>query len=198
MERKDVKIHLSAEVANSAQLGEGTRIWHQAQIRENVKIGKNGNIGKDVYIDSGVVIGDNVKIQNGVSVYHGVTIEDDAFLGPHCVTTNDMYPRSKNSNFKVYPTLIKKGASVCAGAVLVCGITLGSHCMVGAGAVVTKDVPPHSLVVGNPAKIIGFVCECGQKLSLVNEEKDIDNIKMACSCGKTALVPKQTYELIKR
>ncbi len=196
MERKNVSIHPSAEVADSAVLGDGTRVWHQAQIRENVVIGKNGNIGKDVYIDSGVVIGDNVKIQNGVSVYRGVTIEDDAFLGPHCVTTNDLYPRSRNSDFKVYPTLIGKGASVCAGAVLICGITLGTYCMVGAGAVATRDVPPHALVVGSPAKIIGFVCECGKKLANAKEENQ--KFRMTCACGKDATIPKQTYELMKR
>ncbi|MBI5036461.1 N-acetyltransferase [Candidatus Micrarchaeota archaeon] len=192
MERKNVRIHPTAEVADSAQIGEGTSIWHQAQIRENVKIGRNCNIGKDVYIDSGVVIGNNVKIQNGVSVYHGVEVEDFVFLGPHCVTTNDMYPRSRVGDFKVYETKIRKGASICAGAVLVCGITIGEYAMVGAGAVATRDIPAHALVVGSPAKIIGFVCECGQKAEKQGEENGRAQMRCA-SCGKTFEVEKEIW-----
>ncbi|MFH0835319.1 MAG: acyltransferase [Candidatus Micrarchaeota archaeon] len=190
-----VKIHPTADVSPQAKIGDGTKIWNQAQIRENCEIGKNCNIGKDVYIDFDVKIGDRVKIQNGVSVYHGVVIEDDVFLGPHCITTNDMFPRSWISEFAVHKTLIKKGASIGAGAILVCGITVGEYAMVGAGAVVTKDVPAHALVVGNPGRIIGFVCKCGQRVS--EGTKDGNNVVFTCKkCKEKTAVPFSAYEKV--
>ncbi|MFH0836259.1 MAG: acyltransferase [Candidatus Micrarchaeota archaeon] len=164
-----VKIHATADVSPKAKIGKGTSVWNNAQIRENAVIGVNCNIGKDVYIDFGVKIGSNVKIQNSVSVYNGVEIEDDVFLGPHSVTTNDLRPRAAIwDESRLGKTLIKKGASVGANAVVICGTkekprVLGEYCLVGAGAVVTKDVPAHGLVVGNPARLIGFVCKCGAK-----------------------------------
>ncbi len=176
----DVFIHPLAVVDEGAKIGEGTRIWHFAHIRGSATIGMGCNIGKDVYIDANVVIGNNVKIQNGVSVYHGVTIEDDVFCGPHMTFTNDLYPRAFSGTWKVVETHVKRGASIGAHATIVCNTTLGEYCMVGSGAVVTRDVPAHGLVVGNPARLVGFVCRCGQPLT---EEvgQDEDSITMRCT-----------------
>ncbi len=158
-----VKIHESAEVSEKAKIGEGTSIWHQAQVRENAVIGKDCNIGKGVYIDSGVKIGDACKIQNYVSVYHGVEIEDDVFVGPSATFTNDFRPRAFIWNEeKVGKTLVKKGASIGANSTIVCGVEIGEYAMVGAGSVVTKDVPPFGLVYGNPAKLCGKVNKEGE------------------------------------
>ncbi|WP_284643229.1 acyltransferase [Paenibacillus silviterrae] len=161
---KNIYIHQSAYVSQQARIGSGTKVWINSQIRENAIIGSNCIISKDTYIDYEVTIGNGVKIQNGVSVYHGVTIEDDVFVGPNATFTNDFYPRSFNKEWKVHNTVIKKGASVGANATIVCGVELGEYCMVGAGSVVTRTVPPYALVVGNPARIVGYVCKCGHKL----------------------------------
>jgi len=190
-----IKIHPTADVSPKARIGDGTKIWNQAQVRENCEIGSECNIGKDVYIDFDVKIGNRVKIQNGVSVYHGVVIEDDVFMGPHCITTNDLFPRSWVSEFAVRKTLIKRGASVSAGAILVCGITVGEYAMIGAGAIVTKDVPSHALVVGNPARVIGFVCKCGQRVS--EGTKEGANVVFACKkCKEKTSVPFSIYEKV--
>ncbi|NJE02069.1 N-acetyltransferase [Thermococcus sp. JdF3] len=186
--------HPLAVVEEGAEIGEGTRIWHFAHIRKGARIGRNCNIGKDVYIDADVEIGNNVKIQNGVSVYHGVKVEDDVFLGPHMTFTNDLYPRAFNQDWEVVPTLVKKGASIGAHATIVCGVTIGEYAMVGAGAVVTKDVPPFGLVYGSPARLKGFVCYCGRKL----EEKireDEEHIIFKCShCGREVKIRREDYE----
>lgn len=145
--------HESSYIDEGVQIGEGTKIWHFCHIQKGARIGKNCTIGQNVYIGSNVIIGDNVKIQNNVSVYEGVTIEDNVFLGPSCVFTNDLTPRA------VYPkghenfikTLVKKGASIGANATIICGNTIGENAMVGAGAVVTHDVISNMLVIGNPA-----------------------------------------------
>ncbi|MEM3863394.1 MAG: acyltransferase [Metallosphaera sp.] len=158
-------IRPTAVAEEGAIIGERTRIWHFVHVRSEAKIGRNCNIGKDVYIDVGVKIGDDVKIQNGVSVYSGVKLEDDVFVGPYAVFTNDLYPRAFNRDWKVVPTLVKRGASIGANATIVCGVTIGEYAMVAAGAVVTKDVPPHGLVMGDPARLRGFVCYCGKPLS---------------------------------
>lgn len=150
----DCFIHPSAEVSAQAQIGPRTKIWHQAQVREGAVIGSDCILGKDVYIDQGVQIGDRVKIQNSVSVYRGVTIEDDVFVGPQASFTNDLYPRADNAAWQVVPTQIRRGASIGANATIVCGVTVGERAMVGAGAVVTRDVPPDTLVVGNPARVL--------------------------------------------
>lgn len=155
-----IKIHPTAEVSLKAKIGQGTLIWHQAQVREGVVIGKNCILGKGVYIDFDVKIGNNVKIQNYVSVYHGATIEDGVFLGPYVCITNDKYPRAinpngslkKESDWEVGKTLIKQGASLGAGSIILPGITIGKWAMVGAGSVVTKDIPDFGLVYGSPAK----------------------------------------------
>lgn len=176
----DVFIHPLAVVDEGAKIGDGTRIWHFAHVRGTATIGKGCNIGKDVYIDADVVIGNNVKIQNGVSVYHGVTIEDDVFCGPHMTFTNDLYPRAFGDSWDVFETRVKKGASIGAHATIICNTTLGEYCMIGSGAVVTHDVPANGLVMGNPAKLVGFVCKCGQPLSEEVSQND-ESITMRCS-----------------
>lgn len=162
----------TAVVDPTAEIGKGTRIWHHVQIREGVKIGKNCVISKGVYIDVKAVIGDNCKIENGVSLYYGVTLEDGVFVGPDAQFTNDKTPRAINrdgspkrsTDWVVSPTLVKRGAAIGANATIVCGVTVGEWAMVAAGAVVTKNVPSYALVAGVPARIIGAVCECGEKL----------------------------------
>lgn len=163
-EKKAPYIDPSAHVSERAKIGAGTKIWINAQIREDAEIGENCVIGKDVYIDHAVKIGNGVKIQNGVSVFNGVTIEDDVFVGPNAVFTNDYYPRGFIQDWEVSETLVRRGASIGANATIVCRHTLGEYCMVGAGSVVTADVPPYTLIVGNPARPIGKVCRCGQRL----------------------------------
>lgn len=159
-----VFIHPTAEVSEQAKIGDGTKIWNLAQVREDCEIGENCIISKNVYIDAHVKIGKGVKVQNNVNVYHGVVVEDDVFLGPSMTFTNDFYPRAFNADWKITNTLIKKGASLGANVTVVCGNTVGEYAMVGSGSVITKDVPAHALMVGNPAKQIGWVCKCGQKL----------------------------------
>jgi acetyltransferase-like isoleucine patch superfamily enzyme len=163
-EMKNVYVHPSAHVSEKAYVGKGTKVWINAQIRENAVIGENCVIGKDTYIDAGVVVGSGVKIQNGVSIYHGVTISDDVFIGPNACFTNDYYPRAFNADWKITETKIERGASIGANATIICGHTLGEYCMVGAGSVITKDVPPYILVMGNPARQIRKVCRCGKNL----------------------------------
>lgn len=172
MSSSQFRVHPTAEVSPAAQIGEGTSIWNQAQVRENVHIGNKCIIGKDVYIDFGVEIGDHVKIQNGSLVYHGVTIQSGVFVGPGVIFTNDKTPRAinpdgslkGNDDWEVGPILIKYGASLGAGSIVLPGVTVGEFALVGSGAVVTRDVPDHALVMGNPARQYGFVCKCATKL----------------------------------
>lgn len=194
-----IYVHPRAEVSNQAKIGSGTKIWHHAQIRENAEIGRNCNIGKGVYIDFGVKIGNNCKIQNYVSIYHGVTVEDDVFIGPSVTFTNDLYPRAFIwSEEKVSKTIVKRGASIGANSTIICGITIGKFAMIGAGSVVTKDVPSYALVYGNPAKINGFVCECGRKIEKFEESKD-DFVKGICKfCKKEILINKEDFKRWKK
>jgi acetyltransferase-like isoleucine patch superfamily enzyme len=165
-------IHPTADISPKARIGEGTKIWNQAQIRENAQIGVNCIISKNVYIDFDVKIGNNVKIQNNVSVYHGVTIEDGVFIGPHVCFTNDENPRAinpdeslkKSEDWEILKILVKKGASIGANSVILPGITIGEFALIGAGSVVTKDIPDYAIVVGNPSKQVGYVCKCGMRL----------------------------------
>lgn len=160
-------VHESACVDQPCEIGEGTKIWHFSHICAHSRIGRNCSLGQNVYVGPRVSIGNNVKIQNNVSVYEGVELQDDVFCGPSMVFTNVNTPRSghpRNHPEDYQRTLLKRGASVGANATIVCGHTIGEHAFVGAGAVVTKDVPPYALVVGNPASIKGFSCECGQRL----------------------------------
>jgi UDP-2-acetamido-3-amino-2,3-dideoxy-glucuronate N-acetyltransferase len=161
--------HPSADVEPGAHVGPGTRIWHRAHVRSGACIGSDCTIGKDVFIDAGVVIGDRVKIQNGVSVYRGVRLEDEVFVGPHAVFTNDRYPRAVSPDWVVVPTHVCRGASIGAHATVICGVTIRPWAMIAAAAVVTRDVPAQALVMGNPARIRGYVCRCGQPLSKGSE-----------------------------
>ena len=186
-----VKVHPTAEVSKDASVGDGTQIWHQAQVREGARIGKHCRIGKGVYIDANVVVGHHCKIQNYVSVYQGVTLGNRVFVGPHATFTNDLSPRAARPDWKLRPeeergaewevvkTVVEDGASIGANATVLCGLTIGHCAMVAAGAVVTKDVPPHALVVGVPAKAVGYVCECGRKL---------DDAMSCAHCKKTLVL----------
>jgi len=158
--------HPSVEIDPNVEVGKGTKIWHFSHVLSNSTIGKNCNIGQNVVIGPDVKIGNNCKIQNNVSVYKGVTLENGVFCGPSMVFTNIVNPRAEISKMnQVRPTLVKKGATIGANATIICGVTIGEYAFVGAGAVVTKDVPANALVVGNPARQIGNVCQCGEKLS---------------------------------
>ena len=171
-------VHPTAEVSSDAHVGKETRIWRHVHVREHASVGEQCNIGKGVYIDSHVHIGSRVKIQNNVSIFEGVTVEDGVFIGPHVCFTNDMTPRAitpdgalkGSEDWQVTPTLVKYGASIGAGSVIVCGITIGTFALIGAGSVVTRDVPPYALVFGNPARLHGYVCQSAHRLSDLHEE----------------------------
>jgi len=171
------KYHESAYIDDGAVIGENTKIWHYSHVMKNAVIGRSCSVGQNVFVGSRGVIGNNVKIQNNVSIYDDVIIEDDVFCGPSCVFTNVINPRSfierKNEYKKTY---IKKGASIGANATIVCGVTLGKYSFIGAGSVVTRDVPDNALAYGSPAKIKGWVCECGIKL---------DNNLKCSQCSKS-------------
>lgn len=161
----DYQAHETAVIDEGCQIGAGTRIWHFSHIMPDCVIGERCNIGQNVVISPGVVLGNNVKIQNNVSVYTGVVCEDDVFLGPSCVFTNVLNPRSAIPRKDQYrKTLVRRGATIGANATIVCGHTIGEYALIGAGAVVTKDVPPYALVVGNPSRQIGWVSEYGHRL----------------------------------
>lgn len=164
-----VFIHGTANVSKDAVIGDGTKIWNNAQIREHSIIGMECIISKNVYIDLDVHIGNHVKIQNNVNIYHGVTVEDDVFLGPSMTFTNDLFPRAFNTDWHVSKTIVRKGASIGANATIVCGNIIGKYAMIGAGSTVTEHVPDYALVVGNPAKQIGWVCKCGKRLNDKNK-----------------------------
>jgi UDP-2-acetamido-3-amino-2,3-dideoxy-glucuronate N-acetyltransferase len=196
-----IRIHPTAEVSPQAEIGDGTSIWHQVQIREGSRIGKSCILSKGVYIDAGVVVGDCVKIQNYVSVYHGVTVEDGVFIGPHVCFTNDLQPRAVNpdmslkaaDDWQLSPTLIRRGASLGANATIRCGVTVGQWAMIGAGSVVTRDIPDYGLAWGNPARLHGFVCPCGSRL--VEESQQAMVVVAKCpGCGQTVEIPRQAWE----
>jgi UDP-2-acetamido-3-amino-2,3-dideoxy-glucuronate N-acetyltransferase len=198
MSASTVRIHPTADVSPRAEIGDGTQIWLFCQVRENAKIGKGCIFGKGVYVDSDVVIGDNVKIQNNVSIYVGVTIDDGVFVGPHVCFTNDKVPRAVNADmtpksaddWKVTPTRVKSGAALGANATIVCGVTVGTWAMVGSGAVVTKDVPDHALVLGNPARFAGWVCSCGERV-VIDEAKSSG----ICTCGRVLVMSEGSVRL---
>jgi UDP-2-acetamido-3-amino-2,3-dideoxy-glucuronate N-acetyltransferase len=165
--------HESCYVDDHCEIGDGTKIWHFTHVMTGARIGRRCNIGQNVVISPDVVVGDNVKIQNNVSVYTGVVLEDDVFCGPSMVFTNVINPRSHVSRKDEYqPTLVKRGATLGANSTIVCGHTIGSYAFVGAGTVVTRDVPDYALVVGNPGRIVGWVCQCGVKLTDAGVPRD--------------------------
>jgi UDP-2-acetamido-3-amino-2,3-dideoxy-glucuronate N-acetyltransferase len=158
-------IHPTAIVDAGAELGDGTKVWHWVHVCGGARIGKGCVLGQNVFVGNDVVIGDNVRIQNNVSVYDAVTLEDDVFCGPSMVFTNVYNPRSHVSRKTDYrKTLVKRGASLGANATVVCGITIGEYAFLGAGAVAQRDVPAHALMVGVPARRIGWMCQCGERL----------------------------------
>ena len=172
--------HPTAIVDAGAEIGEGTRIWHYSHVMR-ARIGRQCSLGQNVFVASGVVIGDNVKIQNNVSVYEGVTLEDDVFCGPSMVFTNVVNPRSHVSRKHEYQTtLVKRGASIGANASIVCGHTVGEYAFIGAGAVVTKDVPDHALVMGTPARVVGWMCRCGVRLPFGDADSGLEQLCQAC------------------
>jgi acetyltransferase-like isoleucine patch superfamily enzyme len=174
---EDVYVHPRG-LNESADVGSGTRIWAFAHVMKGARIGRNCNIGECSYVEGGAVLGDWVTVKNGVSVWDMVTCENHVFLGPNAVLTNDPLPRShpdsRGRREKWKPTLLQEGATVGANATIVCGTTLGRWCYIGAGAVVTKDVPDHALVVGNPGRPAGWVCRCAKKLPA----------SLECECGR--------------
>ena len=198
MAKSTFYVHPTAEVSPDAHIGAGTRIWRQAHVREGAIIGAECNIGKGVYIDEGVQIGSRVKIQNHVSVFAGVTLEDGVFVGPHVCFTNDLFPRAINpdgtlksaDDWTITSTLVKYGASLGAGSIIRCGITIGQFALIGAGAVVTHDVPAHALVLGNPARQRGYVCLCARPLLDVHE-KDGALVGVCKVCGECAITSRR-------
>jgi acetyltransferase-like isoleucine patch superfamily enzyme len=192
------RVHPSADVESGVYVGSRTSVWHGAQLREGARVGSDCVVGRDTFIDVGVVIGDRVKVQNGALLYNGVTVEDGVFIGPGAILTNDRYPRAitttgdlaGSDDWAVSPITLRMGCSIGAGAVVVAGVDVGSYATVGAGAVVTKSVPNNALVVGNPARRIGWMCACGSRLA------DSDGVpagafpqpgaELACpTCGRT-------------
>lgn len=179
MEEKNYFVHESSYVDEGVEIGEGTKIWYFCHIQKGAKIGKNCSLGQNVNISNNVTIGDGCKLQNNVSLYEGVKLEDYVFCGPSCVFTNDLTPRAKypkgSAGYK--KTLVKEGASIGANATVVCGHTIGKWALIGAGAVVTKSVPDYALMLGVPAEVKGYVCECGQSLHF-------DKNNAECPCGR--------------
>src|SRR5688572_13742265 len=181
---KNYFVHESSYVDEPFEIGEGTKIWHFSHVMAGSRIGRRCNIGQNVVISPDVRIGDNVKLQNNVSIYTGVELEDDVFCGPSMVFTNVVNPRSHVSRKDEYRrTLVKRGASIGANATVVCGHTIGRYAFIGAGAVVTRDIPDYALVVGNPGRIAGWMCQCGIKLGF---SRDKESQSCTCeACGKS-------------
>ena len=178
----DVFVHESSYVDQGAQIGPGTKIWHFCHIMSGAVIGERCNLGQNVVVMPGARLGNNVKVQNNVSIYEGVELEDDVFCGPSCVFTNVLNPRSHVSRKHEYQkTLVRRGSSIGANATIVCGVTLGEYAFIGAGAVVTSDVPAYSLMVGVPARRVGWMCQCGERLPV--------NVgpRSCAACGNTYL-----------
>jgi acetyltransferase-like isoleucine patch superfamily enzyme len=179
-------IHPTAVVEPNAIVGSGVKVWHFCHVRQGAVLNQGVNLGKDVYVDEAVEIGENSRVQNGVSLYKGLEIAPWCFIGPHVIFTNDQSPRAGNTKWKVVPTKLRIGTSIGAGAIIRCGIELGEFCMIGAGAIVTKDVPAFHLAMGVPAKIEKMICACGQTQSELGSDKKL----MIMDCCKTNLDPR--------
>lgn len=183
--------HATAVIDEGCQIGDGTKIWHFCHIMPGCVIGQNCSLGQNVVVSPQVVLGNNVKVQNNVSIYTGVECEDDVFLGPSCVFTNVLNPRSAVSRKAEYKkTLVKKGATIGANATIVCGVTIGNYAFIGAGTVVLRNVPDYALMVGNPARQIGWMSEFGQKLQFDAEGFAI--------CGETNEKYQMTNGIVER
>ncbi|MFZ5951429.1 MAG: acyltransferase [Candidatus Rifleibacteriota bacterium] len=191
---KNFFVHESSYIDDDVEIGENTKIWHFCHILSHSRIGKDCVFGQNSVVGPRVKIGNNVKVQNNVSIYEGVEIEDDVFCGPSMVFTNVINPRShinRKNEFKT--TILRRGATVGANATIVCGNTLGKYCFIGAGSVVTKSIPDYAIVYGNPAKIMGWVCECGIKLDFPINLRT--NEKAQCeSCGKQYFIQDQKVQ----
>ena len=167
-------VHPSSIIDDNCQIGDGTKIWHFSHVMSGAVIGNNCNLGQNVVVSPKVVLGNNVRVQNNVSIYEGVICEDDVFLGPSMVLTNVINPRSAVSRKEEFKTtLIKKGASIGANATIVCGNVIGEYAFIGAGTVITRDVPAYALIVGNPGRQVGWMSEFGQKLQFNNDNKAV-------------------------
>ena len=177
----DYFAHPTATVEKGASIGKGTKVWHYAHVREGAVIGERCVLGHCAFVDTHVTIGSRVKIGNKASIYNGVTVEDDAFIGPHACFTNDIRPRSAGE-WSITKTLVRRGASIGANSTIVCGVVIGADALVGAGSVVTRDVPANGLVFGNPAKLHGFVCSCGKGIGKAGAKAG--HMVRCGACGK--------------
>ena len=175
-------VHPTAIVEDDVTIGAGTSIWHHCHVRRGAVIGSGCTLGKNVFVDAGVHIGSGVKIQNNVSVYAGVTIDDDVFVGPSAVFTNDLHPRAFAVDWTITPTVVHRGASIGANATIVCGNDIGPLALVGSGAVVTRPVGARELVLGNPARVLAWVCTCGRTVRTANGRPPTPGATCA-SCG---------------
>lgn len=199
---KNYFVHPTAIIEDNVEIGVGTKIWHFAQIRKDAKIGKNCVIGNSVFIDETSIIGDNCKIQNHAIIYHQAIIENGVFIGPNVCFTNDQMPRAVNPNgsikgdsdWKALVIYIGTGSAIGGHSVITPGVTIGKWVIVGAGSVITRDVPDFTLIYGNPARIRGFVCKCGEKLKNIIK-KDRENVIFVCECGQVIIIPRKTYKL---
>jgi UDP-2-acetamido-3-amino-2,3-dideoxy-glucuronate N-acetyltransferase len=199
-QRPGVYIDPGADVSDQASVGPGTRIWQQAQVRDRASIGRDCILGKGVFIDLDVRVGDRCKLENGANVFRGMSLEDGVFIGPGAMLLNDRFPRAikpdgslkSDADWTLSKGLVKKGASVGGGAVLLPGVTIGSFALIGSGAVVTRDVPARGIVYGNPARLRGFACDCGQPLGQ-GESRDT-TVNLHCeACGLKVEIPVATY-----